>query len=44
MTVGAGQSGKSGDFMDHSAARRAMIDSQLRPEAVTDAAVLATIG
>ena len=30
--------------MDHSAARRAMIDSQLRPEAVTDAAVLAAMG
>ena len=29
--------------MDHSAARRAMIDSQLRPEAVTDAAVLAAM-
>jgi len=30
--------------MDHSAARRAMIDNQLRPEAVTDAAVLAAMG
>lgn len=30
--------------MDYSAARRAMIDSQLRPEAVTDAAVLAAMG
>ena len=30
--------------MDHSAARRAMIDSQLRPEAVTDAFVLAAMG
>jgi protein-L-isoaspartate(D-aspartate) O-methyltransferase len=29
--------------MDHSAARRAMIDGQLRPEAVTDAAVLAAM-
>jgi len=30
--------------MDHSAARRAMIDGQLRPEAVTDVAVLAAMG
>ncbi|MDQ3140595.1 MAG: protein-L-isoaspartate O-methyltransferase [Pseudomonadota bacterium] len=30
--------------MDHSAARRAMIASQLRPEAVTDVAVLAAMG
>jgi protein-L-isoaspartate(D-aspartate) O-methyltransferase len=30
--------------MDHRAARRAMIDNQLRPEAVTDAAVLAAMG
>ena len=30
--------------MDHIAARRAMIDSQLRPEAVTDGAVLAAMG
>ncbi len=30
--------------MDHSAARRAMIDNQLRPEAVTDGAVLAAMG
>ena len=30
--------------MDHSAARRAMIDNQLRPEAVTDVAVLAAMG
>lgn len=30
--------------MDHSAARRAMIDNQLRPEAVTDSAVLAAMG
>ena len=29
--------------MEHSAARRAMIDSQLRPEAVTDVAVLAAM-
>ena len=29
--------------MDYSAARRAMIDNQLRPEAVTDAAVLAAM-
>jgi protein-L-isoaspartate(D-aspartate) O-methyltransferase len=29
--------------MDHNAARRAMIDNQLRPEAVTDAAVLAAM-
>ncbi len=29
--------------MDHSAARRAMIDNQLRPEAVTDGAVLAAM-
>ena len=29
--------------MDYSVARRAMIDSQLRPEAVTDAAVLAAM-
>ncbi len=34
----------SGDPMDHSAARRAMIDNQLRPEAVTDGAVLAAMG
>ncbi|MDQ3080509.1 MAG: protein-L-isoaspartate O-methyltransferase [Pseudomonadota bacterium] len=33
----------SGDPMDYSAARRAMIDNQLRPEAVTDAAVLAAM-
>ncbi len=30
--------------MDYSAARRAMIDNQLRPEAVTDGAVLAAMG
>ena len=30
--------------MDHSAARRAMIDNQLRPEAVTHGAVLAAMG
>ena len=30
--------------MDHSAARRAMIDNQLRPEGVTDGAVLAAMG
>lgn len=30
--------------MDYKVARRAMIDSQLRPEAVTDAAVLAAMG
>ncbi len=30
--------------MDYSAARRAMIDNQLRPEAVTDPAVLAAMG
>ncbi len=30
--------------MDYSIARRAMIDSQLRPEAVTDLAVLAAMG
>ena len=30
--------------MDHVAARRAMIDNQLRPEAVTDGAVLAAMG
>src|SRR5687768_12307365 len=30
--------------MDFEAARRAMIDSQLRPEGVTDAAVLAAMG
>ena len=30
--------------MDHIAARRAMIDNQLRPEAVTDGAVLAAMG
>ena len=30
--------------MDHSTARRAMIDGQLRPEAVTDVAVLAAMG
>jgi protein-L-isoaspartate(D-aspartate) O-methyltransferase len=29
--------------MDHAAARRAMVDSQLRPEAVTDTAVLAAM-
>lgn len=31
------------DLMNFSAARRAMIDNQLRPEAVTDAAVLAAM-
>lgn len=30
--------------MDHSIARRAMIDNQLRPEGVTDGAVLAAMG
>ncbi len=30
--------------MDHNVARRAMIDNQLRPEAVTDGAVLAAMG
>ena len=30
--------------MDFEAARRAMIDSQLRPEGVTDGAVLAAMG
>ena len=35
---------QGGVAMDHSAARRAMIDSQLRPEAVTDAFVLAAMG
>ena len=30
--------------MDHNAARRAMIDNQLRPEAVTDGPVLAAMG
>jgi protein-L-isoaspartate(D-aspartate) O-methyltransferase len=30
--------------MDYAAARRAMIDNQLRPEAVTDGAVLAAMG
>lgn len=30
--------------MDHAAARRAMIDNQLRPEGVTDGAVLAAMG
>ncbi len=30
--------------MDHNAARRAMIERQLRPEAVTDGAVLAAMG
>jgi protein-L-isoaspartate(D-aspartate) O-methyltransferase len=35
---------QGGVAMDHSAARRAMIDNQLRPEAVTDAFVLAAMG
>ena len=33
-----------GTPMDHNAARRAMVDNQLRPEGVTDAAVLAAMG
>ena len=33
-----------GELMDSRAARRAMIDSQLRPEGVTDGAVLAAMG
>src|SRR5215211_6965620 len=46
MTVAKGgvSMDQGGVAMDHSAARRAMIDSQLRPEAVTDAFVLAAMG